>query len=333
MRLRQVLMTIAIAGLAGVAVSPAIADYCIGQGCGFGRVGWHCHGVDRTGEECWDEFDNACEPVGFPASACGIQGFTPGTLGPTLTGGQNHFLNEIRQPALPPIVREALAERPGEDEETVAHFSEVLASVERENWEFTGGLDGTTDGARIGWLRQGRGGGMFGLNGSYQRSEADIGGDESSLANLNLVFGHAFGRSRVWKLSFNATGSRLETLADEAFLYGGGLKVYFNKFLRGGFVISGGVSGQFQTSDDIGEHGMVGYGVAFGFPLGRRMAIDLDAYGASIVEPESDSFVTGGIQWSVYFTPRFGLAVGYRTVGGIEGFDSSTFTIGTGARW
>ena len=135
----------------------------------------------------------------------------------------------------------------------------------------------------------------------------------------------------------NATVSDFSGLHDDTLLGGSGF-LAFSRYSDKGSILSGGVLFQFLSSDTQPDDVQtVGYGLGFGFPIGNRLALDLEAYGVSILEgelvPGDDSLYTAAGQLSLYLTSRFALMLGYRVLEGIDGLDSQTFTFGGSTRW
>lgn len=349
-----------------LAVGPGLAQqgFCIGTNCGL-DLGFHCHSVDQNGDQCWDAvfFDsqnsfetaapvesNLCErEPGFSlandgAISCleavrlsGASGGVSSQL-PTLIGGYNLFRSRIRARAVSRVQwerMEAMAAQDAADDaestDGVVVFSEITTSIESDRWTYRD-VDGDTNGVRFEWGRQGVKGGLWGASGSYQDASPDF-GESSRLLNANVSFGHTLGS--VWSWSVSGTASDLSGFLDDT-LYGAAGELSFSKYFDGGSVLSGGALYQYQSSDLFGDDfETAGYGLAFGFPLGRRFALNLEGYGATVVSPDvqDDAFYTLGGSFSAYFTPRFALTLGYRRLEGIDELDSGTYTLGSSSRW
>jgi hypothetical protein len=348
---------LAVAMLA-VSVSPALAQLggrtCVGRHCGrlLGFPVEHCHvrqGGDPGGEQvCWSSLrgDFACELMGFTVNVpCpGAGGLAAGLASQVATsvGGFNVFRTEIRRTATPRAALEGApaepAEEPAEGEQeqpgaaAVLRFGEIRSALEYEDWTLSG-VDGETPGARLSWRREAEGGRLLSVAGSYQRAEVD-GGVSADLLSASAAIGHTLGDR--WRWSVNATASDLAGFLDLQLL-GGGAQVWFESYSPDGRVLSGGVTYQLTTVDEPGidDFQTAGAGVAYGFPVGRRLTVDLDLYAVGILEPDlpDDLFYTGGAELGVYLTPRFGLTAGYRVLEGIDELDSGTLTLGAGARW
>lgn len=342
--------------------TPALAQLegrtCVGRHCGrlLGFPVEHCHvrqGGDPGGEQvCWSSRrgDFACELMGFTVNVpCpGVGGLAAGLASQVATsvGGFNVFRTEIRRTATPRAALEgapaAAAPEEGEPAEgepegqpgaaAVLRFGEIRSALEYEDWTLSG-VDGETPGARLSWRRELEGGLLVSAAGSYQRAEAD-GGVSADLASASAALGHTLGDR--WRWSVNATASDLSGFLDLRLL-GGGAQVWFESYRPDGRVLSGGVTYQLTTVDEPGvdDFQTAGAGVAYGFPIGRRLTVDLDLFAVGILEPDlpDDLFYTGGAELGVYLTPRFGLTAGYRVLEGIDGLDSGTLTLGAGTRW
>lgn len=287
-------------------------------------------------------------------------------------GGYSLFESQILKRAEPRIVREAAvaaaggpagdepedveiaaeegAEEADEEDQGVAVLSEITTSIEVGDWEFRS-VEGDSSGVRLFWRREGETGRLYGLSASYQEADPDL-GNSTRLLNGNFSIGHTMGDSGSWGL--NATVSEFSGLHDDTLLGGSGY-LAFSRYSDKGSVFSGGVLFQYLSSDQATDDVQtVGYGVGLGFPIGRRLALDLEAYGVSILETyrvslpaletdgivlaeselrADDSFYTAGAQLSLYLTSRFALMLGYRLLEGIDDLDSQTYTFGGSTRW
>ena len=345
-------------GLAGLAAlgsaAPAQAQRegqtCIGHNCGreLGFTVEHCHvrpGGDPDGDQiCWSSLpaDFACEQMGFevnvvcPAAPGPTSGL--GSLLLTAAGGYNVFRTEIRRTAVSRAAAAAAApaagEEPSEEGEgrSRLHFGEIHAALEYEDWTLAG-VKGDTPGARFSWRREAESGRLLSVAASYQRAEADRGAS-ADLASASLAAGHDLGDT--WRWSVNATASHLSDVTDLN-LYGGGAQLYFESNFAGGQVLSGGATYQYTASDQSGSEDfqVLGAGVAFGFPLGQRLTLDLDLFAIDVLSPDvpDDFLYTAGAELGVYLTPRLGLVGGYRVLEGISDLTSGTFTFGGSTRW
>ncbi len=341
------LLLVSVLGIT-LATATAWADYCLGINCGAGRDGWHCHTQNTLGVECWDAEDNNCEEIsGFSrseAQSCGADGVAVGVAGaianqiPTL-GGLNTFQGQIRKTAVSRQESEQAAETETSSEETeekaagVVFISEMTSSLENEQWEYLG-TKGDTLGINLGWQHQSEGGHLWGVSGSYQEAKPES-GPTFELVNTSFNYGRALGASETWKWSVSATASDLSGAVEETFLGGGG-QIYFNKYYDNGAVLSGGAIVQYQTGDEfVDVLKTVGCGIAYGFPVGQRFALDFEGFGATFLDTdlEADTFFTLGTMFSIYFTPRFSLTLGYRVLEGIDELDSDTITLGSSTRW
>ncbi|MBI2567514.1 MAG: hypothetical protein HYV63_10825 [Candidatus Schekmanbacteria bacterium] len=349
-----------ICGMFALLAGTAHGDYCIGESCGAGKLGWHCHGVSQAGEECWDALDDNCEEVGRWPDACPDRALNDplatSTLAPTFIGSYNIFAGEIRQGAAPRLLRRDLeAEEAGDEEEgeeevkpgvqaakkrRAYQFSTMTTNLERESWSLdytklgAGTIDGTTLGARFNWVRQSEGGGLFGFNLSHQQAEPDGASDKTSLSNLNMLFGHTIGRERIVRWTLGLAVTHLDAVTFDSTLLGGNAKVYVNKFFANGMALSGGVVGQASYGKDE-DTASVGAGAAFGVPFADRFAVDFDVYGVKVLRPDSfsDVFYTVGSIFSFYISPRFALALGARGLFGLQDVKSTAITFGTSTRW
>lgn len=345
-------------GFALIAPRPAAAQQgqtCIGRTCGrdMGFPIEHCHirpGGNPNGNDiCWSSLlDFACENMGYEINiACPAGVGIPPLVGnaggissqlPTALGAQNIFNNQLRTSATPRMAQEEAdaAEEQESDSGSggAVHFSQMTTALEQDSWDFAG-AEGETLGARFDWRRETETGMLWGAAASYQQAEPDV-GDSTDLINGSVSFGHRIGES-IWKWSASATVSHFSGLVDDT-LYGGSGQLSFDKGFDNGAVLSGGVVGQYLLSDSDGGDDDVqtlGYGLAYGFPLGQRFALDFDAYGVSILEPDiqDDNFYTFGAMLTAYLSQRFGLTLGYRILEGIDELDSDTLTFGVSTRW
>ena len=340
-----------LVGLAAAAPAQAQrqGQTCVGRNCGreLGFAVEHCHiraGGDPNGDQvCWSSLpaDFACEQMGFDVNVvCPAAGGLASGLGSllvTAVGGYNVFRTEIRRTAVaraaaaaPPAAGEA----PGEEGEgrTRLHIGEIHAALEYEDWTLAR-VDGDTPGARFSWRREAESGRLLSAAASYQRAEDDNGAS-ADLASASFAAGHDLGDT--WRWSVNATASHLSGIVDLN-LYGGGAQLYFESSFAGGQVLSGGATYQYTASDESGSEDfqVVGAGIAFGFPLGRRLTLDLDLFAVDVLQPDlaDDFFYTAGAELGVYLTPRLGLVAGYRVLEGIDDLTSGTFTLGGSTRW
>lgn len=347
---------------------------CLGANCGEaltaasgGEVTYHCHSVNAQGVQCWDiapDFDitfEACNGIpGFnlqeipvlgavatqvvpvTAVSCEAAGVGGATADQQLIGigGYDIFRSQIRRVARPRIVRESEESEVEAEAEGGAgsHFSEMTTSVEMASWELRG-ISGETPGGRFAWRRQSESGSLLGLSASYQDAEPDF-GEPSELLNTSFSYGHTLGSYWTWSLS--GTYSDLSGPVDDTLL-GGSCVIGFSNYTDSGTVVSGGVVLQYLDSDRLQDDlQTAGYGFAFGFPIGRRLALDLEGYGVSILdggvpiiegEPLDDNFYTAAAMLSIYATPRFAVTLGYRTLEGLGELDSESFTFGASTRW
>ena len=351
---------------------------CIGPNCGEALTDpsgdgptFHCHSVNARGEQCWDADPGSgtVDPDGSPiteicnlipgfnlqpsfsevplnvqqeaAISCEEAGVGGATADHLLVGvgGYDIFRSQIRRTARPRMVRDADRDRAQESAGAGgAHFSEMTTSVELSSWELRG-IGGETPGGRFAWRRQSESGHLLGLAASYQDAEPDF-GEPSELLNASFSYGHTLGP--VWSWSVSGTYSDLRGGLDDTLLGASGL-LGFSNYSERGTVVSGGVILQYLDSDrQPDDLQTAGYGVAFGFPVGRRLAIDLEGYGVSILdgdirildgEPVDDTFFTVAGMLSIYATPRFAVTLGYRTLEGLDELDSESFTFGASTRW
>lgn len=364
---------------------------CTGPGCGAGVPAYSCHSVSTANVQCWGR--NLQGELG-PFNACElVPGFRlteiPGGEAPTATacfgvvagssvndrllrgiGGYTLFESQILRRAQPRIARETAATREEADDETTpdeesalesetedseaaataAVFADISTTLEAGNWDFRS-FEGDAAGLRLFWTREGETGRTFGVSGSYQESDPDF-GESTRLLNGNLSFGHTVGASASWGV--NATVSDFSGIVDDTLIGASGF-LAFSRYSDSGSVFSGGVLFQYLSSDRATEDVQtVGYGAGFGLPVGKRLALDVEVYGVSILETyriplpaliqdgesvlqpdlvSDDSFFTAGAQVSFYITPRFAVMLGYRVLEGIDDLDSQTFTFGGSTRW
>ena len=333
----------------------AAPSFCIGGADVCGSTGFQiCHlregGVPVSGDICWSApNDQECRrlqyvlTVACPAVAGGPAAAQLGSgssLIASAIGGFNIFYSQIARRAVTrqaaaDLAAAAAAESAGAagEKQQRSHFTDIVTAYEREQWKLDGD-NGHTDGVRFGWQRQGESGGLYGLSGSYQRSLPD-GASSTSLFNANLDGGRSFGGDGIWKATVHGAFSDF-TGATSQTLYGGGGQLYFNKSFEGGAIFSGGVILQYLGGNHLPENVQtVSYGLAYGFPLGQRFAVDLDAFGAHILKPSltDENFYTLGGMLSAYLTSHFSLTLGYRALEGIHGLTSNTFTLGASSRW
>lgn len=343
------------AALGGQALlsAPAAAVTCVGRTCGrdqgfavsscFIRPQGDPHGT----KVCWSsEFDLSCQRQGFsvpilcPAGSLGGPSLGAGSSQiATAVGGFNDFLNQVAQPAVPrqqlvDIAADQQAAKTAAGEVHGVHFSEVTTSYEHEAWRLDGS-SGATNGGRIGWNHESENGGLWGAAASYQDAVPDS-GSSIGLVNLTVDAGHTFDQQGIFRWALHATGSQFSGLADQT-LYGGGGQLYFNKPFEGGPTLSGGVILNYMTGSDLPQDVLaVSYGVAYGFPVGPRLAINLEAFGSHLAQPDVDGarnfYLLGGMG-SVYLTRHFSMTLGYRSMLGIHELRSNTFTLGASTRW
>ena len=213
--------------------SPASAGFCVGVNCGANDASFHCHSENALGNQCWDQFDDACEAVpgfsraeAFPCNQTGGNAAVAGGVGGQLgvaVGGVNVFRSQIRQPATSNLARqqeEASQEAQDLENDTeggaegedgvsakdVIFFTDISAALEYETWDFLG-AEGTTSGLSFGWQRTKDSGGHYGISASYQQADPDGGGDSLDVINAGFDIGHSIGNSKIWKWSLGATVS------------------------------------------------------------------------------------------------------------------------------
>ncbi len=305
---------------------PAAAVTCVGRFCGReqGYPVEHCHekpGNQNPNDICWDSgLTDQCELDGYQINiACPQPAITPGAAGQQLDtiGGFGIFVASIRETAKPRGVA----------------ISEIRASAELESWRVDGS-DGDTKGLRVAWGREGETGRLLGAHGSFQRAEPDADGGKIDLAMGSFEFGHTLGTAWKWAVhgSVGSLGGD-----EDLILLGGGAMLAFNVPRDDGIVLSGGAIYRLTAFDDdaLDNVHALGAGVAAGFPIGERLALDLDLYGVDVLAPEplEDFFYTAGVQLSVAASSRFSLTVGARTLQGMDRVDSTTFTLGLASRW
>ena len=343
---------------------------CLGTNCGlelvppFPEARFHCHSVDAAGVQCWDLLLSDDGELFDEGSCNRIPGFSlllgdngaaeatscddAGDLGAEASllldrvGGYNLFRTRIRRTARPRLAtesagaarrdRDASSEDEADDsDDGAASFAEMTTSIELEDWTFRG-IGGETPGVRFGWRRQSETGHLFGLSASYQDADPDFGAG-SRLITAHLDYGHTLGP--IWTWSLGATLSDFSGLVDATQVGAAGL-LGFNRYTRRGSVFSGGLVIQYLDDDTRPEAlGVAGSGLAYGFPIGRRLTLDIEGYAVSIWEGElvDDSFYTLAGMLSVYATPRFALTLGYRRLEGIADLDSDSYTFGASTRW
>ncbi|HUF77839.1 MAG TPA: hypothetical protein VMR44_02865 [Thermoanaerobaculia bacterium] len=348
-------------------------EICIGRFCGLERgfEARHCHlrpGGDPAGDDyCWSSLpaDFACEELGYTVNAiCPEPAALTGPVGQQLLtlAGYGQFRSQIVRPATARMAaRDLMAaaaaageaadgdgdDEDGEEADDAAEdgeedgadryripLSEITTALEYESWEL-GGLDGETTGIRFDWLRETETGILLGAAASYQDASPD-GGDSTGLLNGQLSVGHTLGAgATAWSWGAFGTVSDVSGPVDDT-LVGGGARLAFARYFAGGQVLSGGILGQYQTSDEL-EDDLInfGAGAAYGFPLGERFALDFELYAVNVIEPEidDDTFFTGGGMFSVYFSPRFTLTLGARVLEGIDELDSLTYSLGSSTRF
>ncbi len=342
---RSLRLSIVAAALAALALPPpAAAEICIGRLCGRER-GYpieHCHVKPNDTDPnavCWDsEISFACEQMGYEINvACPQPTITGGVAGQQLDtiGGFGTFLSSIRELATPKILAPP-PPPPGDDEEEGKRgvvISEIASFAELESWKLDG-AGGDTMGLRVEWSREGETGRLLGAHGSFQRAEPDAGGGTTDLAMASFDVGHTLGSA--WKWAVNGSVGSLGGDEDLTLL-GGGAMLAFSVPRDDGIVWSGGALYRLTTfdGDALDDTHAVGAGVAAGFPIGERLALDVDLYAVDVLAPEplEDFFYTAGLQVSVATSPRFAFTVGARTLQGIDRVDSTTFTLGLSARW
>lgn len=359
MNVSKLTLAALFAGLLLVGATAAQAGFCLGSNCGSEDPTFHCHSRNSQRNECWDQFDDACENVpGFSvrngeATSCGAGGDVQAPIGAiggaqslTLAGGHEVFRSQLRRRM---VTRAEAAQRAAEqaaagddddddetDEDAAAfHFDEMTSALEREAWQLAG-TDGETLGAHFGWLRQTGSGHRFSAAASFQRSEPDV-GDSADLLHVDAGYGHSldWGDWAQWSWGVAATFNQLAAETDQDSSGGTGQLGLYKPF-DNGHQLSGGLVFQFLTGDDLDEDlKTIGAGAAYGLPIGERFAIDFEAYHVSLIDTvvADDSYCTAAALVSWYVSPRFGLTLGYRVLEGIEGLDSHTLTLGSSSRF
>jgi len=347
------------AGLALPAAAQRQGEICIGRFCGLdqGFDARHCHirpGGDPDGDDyCWSSLpaDFACEEIGYTVNLpCPLRtDAAVGAVGQQLAvlSGYNQFRSQIVKPAAARKAEEdARAAQEAEEAEEgdegdedegagyAVHLSEITTALEYEDWELAG-QQGETVGARFDWLRETETGMLWGASASYQEASPDR-GESIELVNGQLSVGHTFGAGGTeWSWGAFGTVSDLSGPVSDT-LVGAGGRLAFSRYFEGGGVLSGGVLGQYQASDELDDDLVnVGAGAAYGFPVGERFALDFELYAVNVIEPEvvDDTFYTGAGMFSLYLSPRFTLTLGARVLEGIDRLDSLTYTLGGSTRF
>lgn len=325
---------------------------CIGTNCGEDVADFHCHSVNTEGVQCWDGIEHGTqdglgcdfvtgfnlvsrETEGVTAISCEDAGADGSVAGQLLdgVGGYNLFRTQLRKTTRPRLARQGSEEAESESEdEGAAVISEMATSVEVNDWTFRG-ISGETPGVRLGWRRQTESGHLFGISASYQDADPDF-GMSSRLLTAQLNYGHTLGP--IWTWSVSGAFSDFSGLRDETLIGATGL-VGFAKYSPRGSVVSGGVVVQYLAADNLPDDlGTAGFGLAYGVPIGKRVALDFEGYAVSVFEGEIldvDELYTLSGMLSIYATPRFAVTLGYRLLEGIDGLDSDTFTFGASTRW
>lgn len=126
---------------------PALADFCVGDGCGAAREGWHLHCTAPSGGECWDteEADGSCDIAG----SCGT--LAGGNVETAAVQTANEIFTQFVAPSTPSAVARRLSEeRAAETGRARGMVSKASAIVHYQFYELDK-IEAVLYGARLGY--------------------------------------------------------------------------------------------------------------------------------------------------------------------------------------
>jgi hypothetical protein len=271
---------------------------------------------------------------------------------PSTNSALNATLRTFTAIVMPNVKPQALMEQAGQAEgesetsKSAAKPGEISTDVEYESFTFVK-LDGRTVSFRAAFERTTDTGGLgFGVRLSYTRVSFDQNDNR-------LQSGEGTAYLKIPLADFLEVGANITGTASRLKFVGSNLvsgtnelnqnvnTVGYGPFLSarvplGNHLLAGGLLYQVTNPDDGDKNlSTLSYGAMGVFCLSEKLAISAEGFRMANLDVEGadDSFTVLHPQLHLYITSSFGLIVGYKTVVGIDDYDSTEFTLGSSIRF
>jgi hypothetical protein len=218
--------------------------------------------------------------------------------------------------------------KPGEVSTDVEYESFTFLKLDGSTLSFRGAFERTTDAGGLGFgVRLAYSGVKFEDNDNQMQS-----GEGTAFVKIPL--------GGIIEIGANVGGTvnRIEVAGRNqnvnSFGYGPFLAV--RAPLSGGHVLAGGVLYQaINPNDSDDDLRILAYGAMGVLSVSEKLALSVEGFRMANLEIENaeDSFSVVHPQLHFYLTNSFGLILGYKTVLGIDDYDSSEFTLGSSIRF
>lgn len=227
--------------------------------------------------------------------------------------------------------REARA-KPGEVSTDVEYETFTFVGQDGNSIAFRGALERTTDSGGLG----------FGVRLAYSRvSFAD---SDNRIQTGEATAFLKFPLSGFLDIGANVTGTisslKTKTSDQESHAFGFGPFVSLYTVFDAGHMLAGGLMYQYVNPEDKANLNtenvrVLAYGAMGVYALSKKLGVSLEGFRMDNLEIEGkdDAFTILHPQLHFYLSDAFGLILGYKTVLGIDDYDSAEFTLGSSVRF
>jgi hypothetical protein len=222
--------------------------------------------------------------------------------------------------------------KPGEVSSDVEYETFTFVGQDGSSIAFRGALERTTDSGGLG----------FGVRLAYSRvSFAD---SDNRIQSGEATAFLKFPLSDFLDIGANVTGTisslKTKTSDQESHAFGFGPFVSLYTVFDAGHMLAAGLMYQIvkpkdeagQSSDDVR---VLAYGAMGVYTLSKKLGVSVEGFRMDNLEIEGkdDAFTILHPQLHFYLSDAFGLILGYKTVLGIDDYDSAEFTLGSSVRF
>lgn len=272
-----------------------------------------------------------------------VSGLSLSAVAPSTNAALNSAMRTFDAVVMPKVNPQARAaeekERTGEAR---VKTGEISTDVEYETFTFVS-QDGKSLAFRGAFERTTDAGGLgFGLRVAYNRVAFDKNDNRLQTGEATAFMKIPLGDFIEIGGSIGGTVNRLKTATVDQNVnslgYGPFLSLRYD--FPGGHMLAGGVMYQIINPDEELEPEkenlrVVAYGAMAVLALGEKLAISAEGFSMKNleIEGEGNSFAVLHPQLHLYLSDSFGLIFGYKTVLGIDDYDSTEFTLGSSVRF
>lgn len=272
-----------------------------------------------------------------------VSGLSLSAVAPSTNAALNSALRTFDAVVMPKVSPQARAAEEGKRTgEARVKPGEISTDVEYETFTFVG-QDGKSLAFRGAFERTTDAGGLgFGLRLAYNRVTFDKNdnklqtGEATAFVKIPLADFFEIGGNISGTFNRLKTGSLEQNV--NSLGYGPFLAVRYN--FPAGHMLAGGVMYQIINPDEELEPDkenlrVLAYGAMAVLAIGEKLAVSAEGFSVKNleIEGEGDSFAVLHPQIHFYLSDSFGLVFGYKTVLGIDDYDSTEFTLGSSVRF